>query len=391
MERPLSKCQFVAFGAGVLQCFILGGISILLRPLHESLYFRAGGIAIWMTSALALLLPVAFAFGMARYAGRHDKVAFITCAVPALVIFLTGYLLDINIWIESGMRHFMTGGCLGYVPPLDVLGQVKKMLPPAFGALLAGTIGIALHRLTGKNPPPVENKMEDHSHVFRWFLLVVASVLVAVPVAYALHVTAKNTPEARIAHAEKILTATNSTDTEKSHVLWDIRNLPGDRSTKLLRDAAQHQPSPVNVLAAAFLTGRGDISALPLLEPELMKSANWKSGGVSMDLGAMIGNIDNPAAIPILARLMNAPDAKTRQGAARSLRHTTSNGAIEPLIGGLYDEDWEVRWLSVLGLAEIVGSPKGERSRPPSRDSFQNNEQPCLAHWRKWAETRPGH
>ena len=105
MTRPLTKCQFVAFGAGVLLCGVtLLVATLVIRPLNEVLYQHFGGwTALVVIQTILFISPVGFAFAVARYAGRHDKVAFITCAVPALAAFLIGYLLDINTYIKRGV------------------------------------------------------------------------------------------------------------------------------------------------------------------------------------------------------------------------------------------------------------------------------------------------
>lgn len=391
MKPTLTKCQFVAFGAGVLLCgVILLVVALVIRPLNEWFYHFGGLSSFVIIQILFFIPPVAFAFAVARYAGRHDKVSFITCGVPALAAFLIGYLLDINTYIESAVRHAMTGGCLGFVPPLDVPGQLSKMFFPALWAALAGAIGIGLHRLTRKKVVVVESEpVGEVGHAFRWFVLALGVGMVASLIGYASYVGAKNTPGARVSHAEKILAGANSSVIEKSHALSDLCHLRDDGSTQILRDAVKNQPAPMNVLAAAFLVDRNDLTGLPLLEVELMKSSEWKSGGVKLNMGAMLRGIENPEAIPVLTKLMKSPDKGARSGAVQALRNTKSKDAIESLIGGLYDEEWQVRWISTLGLAEIVGHGKGEKSWGPAHDEFQKNEQLYLDHWREWAMNRP--
>jgi len=390
-KRSLTKCQFVAFGSGVLLCAVLVLIGVLIiRPLNEYIYQHFGGLTDFVViQTMFFIPPAAFAFAVARYAGRHDKMAFITCAVPALAFFLIGYLSDINTHIESAARHAMTGGILGFVPPLDVIGQLTKLFFPALWAAFAGAIGIGLHRFTKKKAFAAESEPEvEASHVFRWFVLVLAVCLVASLIGYASHVAAKNTPGARISHAQKVMTDADSSMEKKRSALWDLWRLQDDASTQTLRDAVKNQPAPLNVLAAAFLADRNDLTGLPLLGTELMKSSEWRSGGGKANMGSMLRGIENTEAIPVLVKLMKSPDAQTRSGAVQALRNTKSKEAIEALIGGLYDEEWQVRWISTLGLAEIVGHAKGEKSWGASRDTFKQDEQLYLDHWREWAKAR---
>lgn len=391
MKPTLTKCQFVAFGSGVLLCgVILLVATVVIRPLSEWFYHFGGLSSFAIIQILLFIPPVGFAFAVARYAGRHDKVAFITCAVPALAFFLIGYLGDINTYIESAARHAMTGGCLGFAPPLDVPGQLFKMFFPALWAALAGAIGIGLHRLTRKKVVIAESEPAGEvSHAFRWFVLALGVGVVASLIGYASYVGVKNTPSARISHAQKVLADANSSETEKTHALFDLWRLRDDASTQVLRDAVKGQPRPMNVLAAAFLVNRNDLTGLPLLGVELMKSNEWKSGRGNLNMGAMLRGIENPEAIPVLVKLMKSPDKGTRSGAVQALRNTKSKDAIEALIGGLYDEEWQVRWISTLGLAEIVGHGKGEKSWGPAHDTFKKAEQLYLDHWREWARNRP--
>lgn len=392
MKPTLTKCQFVAFGSGVLLSgVILLVVAVVIRPLNEGLYQHFGGLVTWVTIQTILFLPpVAFAFAVARYAGRHDKVAFITCGVPALAAFLIGYLLDINTYIESAARHAMTGGCLGYVPPLDVLGQLSKMFLPALWAVIPSAVGIGLHRLSRRKDVLAESEpVVEVGHAFRWFVLALGVGVVASLIGYASYVGVKNTPFARIAHARMVLAGPNSSEQQKTNAIWDLWRLREDASTQILREAVRSQPVPLNILAAACLANRNDLTGLPLLETELMKSSESRSGGGKFNMGTMLRGIENPEAIPVLVKLMKSPDKGIRSGAVQALRNTKSKDAIEPLIGGLYDEEWQVRWISTLGLAEIVGHGKGEKSWGPSRDTFKKEEQLYLEHWREWAKNRP--
>lgn len=391
MKPTLTKCQFVAFGSGVLLCgVILLVATLVIRPLSEWFYHFGGLSSFAIIQILLFIPPVGFAFAVARYAGRHDNVAFITCAVPALAFFLIGYLLDINTYIESAARHAMTGGCLGFVPPLHVPGQLSKMFFPALWAALAGATGIGLHRFIRKKVVVAESEpVAEVSYAFRWFVLALAVGVVASLIGYASYVGAKNTPKARVSHAQKVMTDAKSSMEQKRRALWDISQLRDEDGTRLLQFAVKNQPPPLNVFAAAELANRNDLTGLPLLEVELMKSSEWKSGGSWMNMGTMLRGIENPEAIPVLVKLMKSPDKGTRSGAVQALRNTKSKDAIEALIGGLYDEEWQVRWISTLGLAEIVGHGKGEKSWGPAHDTFKKDEPLYLDHWREWAKNRP--
>ena len=89
------------------------------------------------------------------------------------------------------------------------------------------------------------------------------------------------------------------------------------------------------------------------------------------------------AAIPILVKLLSAADVEARRAAASSLRHTQSQAALGPLATALQDGDFEVRYLAVIGLAEITG--QGEWR--PLREDFKDNQERYIGHWQQWAKS----
>jgi len=161
-----------------------------------------------------------------------------------------------------------------------------------------------------------------------------------------------------------------------------------DDSNSVLRHAADKLFSPLNVLAASALISHNDISVLPLFEEAARRSSILEvkdnNYSLSLNLGVALEEVRDQAAIPSLTRLMEASDAGTRRGAAQALRNIGTEAAIKPLAKGLYDVDWEVRWLSVMGLAGI----EQKTSWYPAYDNFKQNEQLYLDHWRAWVRQR---
>ena len=90
----------------------------------------------------------------------------------------------------------------------------------------------------------------------------------------------------------------------------------------------------------------------------------------------------------MLARFLDSADVIVRRSAAQALRAIASKTAIEPLVKALEDDDWEVRWVAVMGLAGIVGPNKNGQSWYPAYDGFKNDELKYLQHWREWAQKR---
>jgi hypothetical protein len=195
-------------------------------------------------------------------------------------------------------------------------------------------------------------------------------------------------------------------------------------TTALLRKLARSGSEVVQVHAALALIGRDDIAALQILEPLLERGSiapaqalpvtsrtPAEGGGVHIVsiaysgpqfLGSSIASVRDPAAVPALVRLMRAPDAVTRAGAASALRaimHLYQLGGtwvpawpdsvnvpaiIDTVADGLDDADEKVRYFSVCTLMEISGNP-----HYPSVPLFQSDESTYLATWKKWARERP--
>ena len=380
MDRSLTKCQFVAFGAGVVLSGVMYGQSMLFHP-HVGLPPLLG---LFLGLILFLGIPTAFALVVARYAQRWERVAFITTILPAVVMLVGVYVLEHDMRIRVAARHSLDSGLYSgwFMPGLFVLGW----------SCVTALMGIGLKRRfngeapLGKAAPMVQ---EGGSFVFPLFLLVLAIATGVGMVRHFAGTWEKNSPAGRVATAHEVLDSPTSTMGQRAKVLFDIQNLIDEEDSRaVLGKAMQDQPAPLNLLAAAGLAERGDLSALPLLEASLMKSGEWKYSWKDFsgkaNLGSDLGRFTDLAAVPALVRFMKSEDPEVRHGAAQSLRHMQDDGSIEAMINGLEDSDWEVRWISVMGLAEVMGKPSGEKeSWYPSRDNFRQNEAKYLEHWRQ--------
>jgi HEAT repeat protein len=85
---------------------------------------------------------------------------------------------------------------------------------------------------------------------------------------------------------------------------------------------------------------------------------------------------------------MSSADEQTRRDAAGALRKIGTEAVIAPLSKALYDEDWEVRWMAVMGLAGVAGPDEDDESWYPSHSAFKENEQHYLDHWREWVKKK---
>ena len=203
---------------------------------------------------------------------------------------------------------------------------------------------------------------------------------------------AEGTHLARVVAELECVLNSPATIRERIATIWALRTVQTAETSSVLRRAARELPSPLNLLAAGMLLSRNDTSVLPLIEQAIQHSpiVALRDEGYSseMNLGAWLGEIRDTTAIPTLARLIENPDIVVRRGAAQALRNIRTEAVIEPLSRALYDDDWEVRWLAVMGLAGIAGADDEGNSWYPSHDEFRQNEQRYLDHWREWVRNR---
>jgi HEAT repeat protein len=178
---------------------------------------------------------------------------------------------------------------------------------------------------------------------------------------------------------------------ERVAAIEALSTIKTEAGTTALKSAASEQPEPLNYLAADKLIERGDLSQLPLAERALQKSFDIRieEEGYSLSTGwNSIEEISDRRAIPTLAKLVLAPDVRTRQAALRALGHTKDAAAILPLFKGLEDGDANVRWYAVMGLAELAGEDDEGGAWYPDFKTFETNESLYVTHWETWAASR---
>ena len=342
--------------------------------------------------SLLFLIPICFSYAVARYAGRYDKVAFITPFVPALTSYLFGYLEDIQIQIQAAATHTFIHS-LGSASPFDVVAQLMKMAMPAFWALMIGGVGIKLNRLI--NPvvkrevgTSQDDVLKDNGKPFRKFCVYVFGVILLVILVYPFYVRTQYTPDARCKRAEKALFSAHTSMASKFNIIqFELGRIPGAQSIRILRRALNELAYPSNYLAATVLAQKNDISGLPLLEwAWLHNPPQIPHIGLQGDNSTVARNlayISDPQAIPALQRLMQSKLQVVREGAINGLRNMDSDLVIDSLIASLEDPDPTVRWIASMGLSKKIDRewmPHGEKD-------FLKNEKKYTDHWREWAQT----
>lgn len=171
-----------------------------------------------------------------------------------------------------------------------------------------------------------------------------------------------------------------------------LSTVPAANAIPILKAAVGELPSPLDVLAASVLLQHNDVSMLPLVEQSLQKSSKLivQAEGSRWEfvLSDALTDIRDNAAVPALSRLMKSSDPQTRRDAAGALRNIGTEAIIPPLSMALYDDDWEVRWKAVMGLAGVARPDEDDESWYPSHSAFKQNEQHYLDHWREWVKKK---
>lgn len=164
-----------------------------------------------------------------------------------------------------------------------------------------------------------------------------------------------------------------------------LRSAQGEQATQLLRQGAKDKDSVVKTHSISALLDRDDIGALEMAESILLHPPANTEQYLLDNVAAALYGIKSPRAIPVLQRLLRATEASTRVNAVAALRHMRAQEAVEALVIALDDNNRDVRYEAVMGLAELSSDPG---PLLPAQDTFAENEQHYLNHWKEWARNR---
>jgi HEAT repeats len=156
------------------------------------------------------------------------------------------------------------------------------------------------------------------------------------------------------------------------------------RATELLRQAAKDSDAVVRMQSISALLNRNDIETLAIAERTLLNPPAGTEPYLLENIAAALEGIKDPQAIPALQRLLRSSNDRTRLGVVSALRQMHVTEAVQGLVIALGDNNRDVRYEGVIGLAELTG----QNQWAPAIATFASDEQKYLDHWKAWARTR---
>jgi HEAT repeats len=182
-----------------------------------------------------------------------------------------------------------------------------------------------------------------------------------------------------VAEVDGVLQSKDASIYDRKDAIFALRWVKTDAATAALRRAARDENAEVRLLAMITLLGNGDISVLDKFADVLLNAPSGiPSPYTAGNLSGALRQLDDPKAVPALARLLHARDAGVRSNAAMGLRHIGTEAVIAPLSEALDDRDQMVRYQAVMGLATATGEMNGA----PSLELFKSDEKRYIDYWR---------
>lgn len=178
-----------------------------------------------------------------------------------------------------------------------------------------------------------------------------------------------------------VLSSTSSSTEEKSKAIVRLLDVYEPAATDALKVAARGDLDlNLKLTAVAGLLRRNETAVMDIAEDHLMHPSGGVYSWVQESLAGSLAGLRDPATIPSLSRLLHAPGVQTRRSAAYALFDMKAQTAIEPLSTALDDSDQDVRYIAVIGLADLLGVSDWR----PLRDEFNENESKYVGYWKKW-------
>jgi hypothetical protein len=183
----------------------------------------------------------------------------------------------------------------------------------------------------------------------------------------------------------RVLESTHSTASERMNAVFTLSRSKSAASTAALRAALRNPSVEGRLSAAGALLERNDITGLDLTADSLLHGSPDTSLPLYHNvLYGISEGVKDVHAVPVLKTLLDSRDSEIRRAAASALMHTQSQDAIGPLLTTLQDSDFDTRYYSAVGLAEITGQTDWR----PNEEDFRSDQAKYLKHWREWASSQ---
>lgn len=167
---------------------------------------------------------------------------------------------------------------------------------------------------------------------------------------------------------------------QKQVALEALGTVDGIDLRALLSGALSATDPDLRLSAAATLMRSGDAAGLPIAEKALLSRDSGVSKAVLAQAAAAVSETGRDVnALPALGRLLKASDTRTRQSAAMALRAARSPAAAPSLVLALNDEDLEVQYSAVMGLAELTN----DWAHAPAFDVFRRSPAVFVDYWKR--------
>jgi len=178
-----------------------------------------------------------------------------------------------------------------------------------------------------------------------------------------------------------VLRSANATADQKQEALYALQALRVSAATAILEHGLEDKSLVLRLIAAAALLERNDLAGLQTAEAALTNRPSGVPNHLFHNIDyAIAEGVRDERAVSLLDRLLRLPDEETRRAAASALRHIGSQSAAPSLVRALNDQDFEIRYYAVVGLAEITG----QLDWHPNEEIFHTEESKYLQHWREW-------
>jgi len=187
-----------------------------------------------------------------------------------------------------------------------------------------------------------------------------------------------------VAELGKALISSESTVSDKNFILLHAQGVP--KSSRAFAEALKTAEKRENNIDLRYrmiaeLIGRDDVSELGHAK-EWLLSTVLTPGQREMFSYAIGERLSNPLAAPSISELIRSPYTVTRRAAARALWRIGDRTTVGSLAVALQDNDNDVRYYAVRGLAVMNNEPEWD----PSIPEFSENGIRYVHHWTEWAQ-----